>query len=265
MQLPGQLAASTLGDLLGALHRERITGQLELIERRGPSGAGVAGRRHCVHLSSGLVTLVESELPVTPLGEILQREGLVGARAVLWALGRIKAGDSRASGEILVSAGLARAEFIRAALRKQIQQRLDGLFALEDALITFHAARPVRGFAVKVSPLWPMDFLHGRARARDRAPRPSVRATTRPSPSPRPEAPPPRARPREVLGADERARARRLLGIDEGASAAEVRRAFRRLAALLHPDRCASAPTEEQQRSAARFARLSAAYHLLVG
>jgi curved DNA-binding protein CbpA len=43
-----------------------------------------------------------------------------------------------------------------------------------------------------------------------------------------------------------------------------VRRAFRRLASALHPDRLASAALEERQRQAARFAELSAAYHLLV-
>lgn len=255
MQLPGRLAASTLGDLLGALHRERITGQLELIERMG--GSGVSGRRHRIHLACGLVTFVESDVPVPPLGEILRREGLVGAAAIGWALGRIKAGDPRVSGEILVQSGLARAEYIRAGLRKQQKQRLDALFAIEDALVSFHTARPLGGPSVRVSPLWPADFLHGRPRSRDRA-------RTPPRAAPRKEAPPPRSETRSIPPVDERERARRLLGIDADASPAEVRRAFRRLAAELHPDRYAGAPREEQQKHAARFVRISAAYHLLV-
>jgi len=63
---------------------------------------------------------------------------------------------------------------------------------------------------------------------------------------------------------DERAKARRLLGIENATDPAEVRRAFRRLAIELHPDRHALAPAEQQRRTAAQFARLSAAYHLLV-
>ena len=58
--------------------------------------------------------------------------------------------------------------------------------------------------------------------------------------------------------------ARRLLGISEQASVAEVRRAFRKIATALHPDRHDGAPSAEQQRRVERFARISAAYHLLV-
>jgi hypothetical protein len=257
MQLPGRLAASTLGDLLGSLHRKAITGQLELIERRGPRGFGVPGKRHRIHLSRGLVTFVESDAQVLPLGEILRREGLVGAGAIGWTLGRIKAGDPRAAGEILIQAGLARPEYVRAGLRKQQKQRLDALFAIEDAFVAFHTARPLGGPTVRASPLWPADFLHGRPRSRDRA-RP-------PAASPREEAAP-RSRIREIppMDQDPREQARQLLGIDAGASPAEVRRAFRRLAAALHPDRHAGAPSEEQEKHAARFVQISAAYHLLV-
>ncbi|RYE89284.1 MAG: molecular chaperone DnaJ, partial [Myxococcales bacterium] len=48
MQLPGKLSLSTLGDLLGALHRGRTSGVLVLRETRGLS----AGRRHHIHLRS---------------------------------------------------------------------------------------------------------------------------------------------------------------------------------------------------------------------
>jgi hypothetical protein len=55
MLLPGRLSASTLGDLLGALHREQVTGQLDLVEIRGPRGRSVPGRRHRIELRQGLV------------------------------------------------------------------------------------------------------------------------------------------------------------------------------------------------------------------
>jgi hypothetical protein len=284
MQLPGRLAAATLGDLLGSLHRESITGQLELFELKGLRGLGVPGRCHRIHFTRGLITALESELPVTPIGEILRREGLVAAGAIAWVLRRIQAGDPRIAGEILVAEGFAHPEYIRAGLRKQLKQRLDALFTIEDAIVTFHTARPFGGLPGKVGPLWPNDFLHGRPRSRDRARVPgkgtagaASRASAGPSAArhsgpergpfrvpPGSEAPPPRSRTREVLRSDERERAHRLLGLTEGAGPAEVRRAFRRLAAELHPDRHMTAPAEVRRRHADHFARLSAAYHLLV-
>jgi DnaJ-domain-containing protein 1 len=185
MHLPRRLSASTLGDLLGSLHRERITGTVELSEIGGPFGHGIAGRLHRVHLRGGLVAEVETPLP---------------------------------------------AENLRA--------RMDALFSLADATIAFRTARPLPQPAAL---LGPADFLHGRPRARPRT---------------EPPAQPPAADPRDG--------AYRMLGIPRGAGIGEVRRAFRQLAAALHPDRLASAALEEQQRQAARFAELSAAYHLLV-
>jgi hypothetical protein len=55
MQLPGSLAQSTLGDLLGALHRAGQSGTLDLRETKGPQ----AGRVHRIHLQGGLVTAVQ--------------------------------------------------------------------------------------------------------------------------------------------------------------------------------------------------------------
>jgi len=104
------------------------------------------------------------------------------------------------------------------------------------------------GNAVRAAPLGPAEFLHGRPRARDkgRAPR---------NPPPAAAAP---------ITEDPSDRARRLLGIPRGAGLGEVRRAFRRMASALHPDRLGAAALEEQQRQSARFAELSAAYHVLV-
>jgi len=70
MQLPGRLRSTTLGDLLGTLHRARSTGTLELAEFHG--------RTHRVHLSRGLVVAVELDGPVPSLAEELRREGAVG-------------------------------------------------------------------------------------------------------------------------------------------------------------------------------------------
>lgn len=202
MHLPGRLSSSTLGDLLGSLHRERISGTIELCESGGPFGRGVPGRIHRIHLRGGLVAAVDTDLPAT------------GATA-----------------------------------RALVRARLDALFGLADATIAFRTARPLPD-AVRAAPLGPAEFLHGRPRARDRK---AGRGR-------RDDPPPPPA----VTSDDPAERARRILGIARGAGLGEVRRAFRRLASALHPDRLGAAALDEQQRQAARFAELSAAYHLLV-
>ncbi|MCS6900126.1 MAG: DnaJ domain-containing protein [Myxococcales bacterium] len=56
MNLPGKLRLSTLGDLLGTLHRAGISGTLALREIRGAT----AGRCHHVHLRRGLIVSVEA-------------------------------------------------------------------------------------------------------------------------------------------------------------------------------------------------------------
>jgi len=205
MHLPGRLSASTLGDLLGALHREGVTGLLELSEVRGPRGGGVPGRLHHIHLRGGLVVAVDTALP---------------------------------------GAGL--------------RGRLDAVFSLEEATVAFRTARPL-SHAERVHPLAPSEFLHGRPRARDRG-RPTGSG---PRVRERDDTPPPRSGVRAA--ADEaRDRALSLLGLGSDAGDGEVRRAFRRLASALHPDRLGAAPPEERRRMVARFAELSAAYHLLV-
>lgn len=203
MQLPRRLSASTLGDLLGALHREGVTGVLELSEIRGPNGSSVPGRIHRVHLRGGLVVGVES-----PLGA-------------------------------------------------DLRGRLDAVYAIEEATIAFRTARPLPDTAPKL--LLPREFLHGRPRARDRG------RTTPPPPRSRSndETPPPRSGVRPTAE-DAHDRARKLLGIPADAGLGEVRRAFRRLAGALHPDRLGDLAPDEQRRHAARFAELSAAYHVLV-
>jgi DnaJ-domain-containing protein 1 len=153
------------------------------------------------------------------------------------------------------------AQVIDAALRHQLRARLDALFRVRDAAISFHVARGrPRGRAAV--PLSPGEALAGRPRARD--------ARTA-------------GQPRDAKGVGERGRADaraadpvstfveetprkaalRVLGLSEGATAAEVRRAFRSVAKEAHPDLHAHATEPEKRALEARFALLSAAYHVL--
>ncbi|HSO00317.1 MAG TPA: DnaJ domain-containing protein [Candidatus Nanopelagicales bacterium] len=265
MLLPSRLSTSTLGDLLGALHRQGTTGLLELCELWAPGGAAVPGRQHRVQLYAGLVTAVETPLPAPRLGELLERRGALSSAAVARIAAINAARVGRLTGEQLVDAGLASREAVERALRAQLRARLDALFTLEEASICFHTARPLTDSLRRVGPLGPTDFLHGRPRARDRR-RPGAWSPPRPEPSrasssysssysPPPPPPPP---PSRTVRVDERRlRALQLLGLREGATDADVRRAFRRIAARVHPDRGPGGDT-------GAFAELSAAYHLLV-
>jgi hypothetical protein len=188
MHLPGRLSSSTLGDLLGSLHRAKITGTVELAEI-ATFGGIVPGRIHRVHLRAGLVVGVDTPLALSSL-----------------------------------------------------RDRLEALFELGDARVGFRTARPLASLA---APLGPAEFLHGRPRLRDRG------------------FDPPQSRPRPITD-DPTTRARRLLGLPKDAAVGEVRRAFRRMASALHPDRLTALGAEERAQKTARFAELSAAYHLLV-
>src|SRR4051794_22125770 len=93
MQLPGRLRATSFGDLLGVLHRERATGTLELAEFRG--------RTHRVHFSRGLVTAVELDGPASSLAEVLRRDRAVDDETLRRSLLRAIA-SRRLHGEVLV-------------------------------------------------------------------------------------------------------------------------------------------------------------------
>jgi hypothetical protein len=246
MHLPSRLSTSTLGDLLGALHRQRTTGLLELCELWTPSGATVPGRQHRIQLHAGLITAVDTPLPAPRLGELLEQSGALLSSAVARIAAVSAARIGRLTGEQLVTAGLVSPDAVERALRAQLRARLDAVFAIEEASICFHTARPLAEALRRIGPLPPGDFLHGRPRTRDR----------------RRAGPPPRPAPARAMD-ERRRRALQVLGLGEGASEADVRRAFRRLAARLHPDRGDAAGVPAAQRTA-RFAELSAAYHLLV-
>jgi DnaJ-domain-containing protein 1 len=236
MNLPGRLRLSTLGDMLGVLHRAGASGVLELIEQDG----SIAGRTHRVFLDSGLIDGVESRLATPKLGEILLREGLLGLEGVRLLLRKLVEQPGKKAGQILIDERLVDSSLLEASLRAQLKARLDALFSLRDALVRFHVRRPPRGRRSSI--LTPREFLHGRPRAR----------TGRPEPR----------RSEPTFDALERA-AYVLLGLEPGADAEAVRRAFRKLAALHHPDRHPSATPAEKALLAQRFAQITAAYHRL--
>ncbi len=253
MQLPGRLAKTTLGDLLGRLYRHGATGALEL------SLVGPPAQRHRVHLQRGLVVSVELDVasgtPPHRLGEILVREGLAREEDVAFALAKQRIlGDAAPSqGELLVRAGALTPEARDRGLRRQTRARLDLLFAwidgagaTRDGEIRFLVGPAATPRAPKMPvPLMPREYLHGRRRARVT----KREASSRPSP---------------VLQLSlDRLRAMRLLGVGTDADEAAIRRAFRAAAAKIHPDRHASASASERARLQVELAELSAAYHLL--
>ena len=159
MQLPGRLRATTLGDVLGALHREQATGTLELAEQ--------SGRTHRIHLAAGLVTSVELDRASASLAEILRRNDEIDEDTLRRSLLRAMA-SRRLHGEVLVRDFHLSAEIVGRALRNQAMVRLAALEEIADAQILFRVAvRPPRG-ALTDAPLGASEFLAGKKRLRDR-------------------------------------------------------------------------------------------------
>lgn len=235
MKLPGRLRLTTLGDVLGSLHRASASGVLELAEERGVT--------HRIYWSQGMITQVDTDLFRQRLGDLLARQGFLGARALARLARRLLEAPSQRAGEILIEEGFVSHELVSAGLRGQLRQKLESLFQLTDAQLTFRVPRPHEGHR---APLSPGEFLHGRPRARRRE-----RAET-----------PPRQPPRSApLSAGSHAYA--LLGLLPGADRTAIQQAFRRLARRLHPDSHPHADADERARLLSRFAELSAAYHAL--
>ena len=247
MQLPGRLKATTLGDLLGSLHRGRVSGTLELVE--------ASGRAHRIHLSNGLVTAVEVDRAASSLGEILRQQDEVDEDTLRRSLLRAMA-SRRLHGEVLVRDFHLSPEIVGRALRRQMMLRLQMLEELPDAQILYRVTvRPPRGALVD-EPLGASEFLAGKKRARDRGPEPAsgtYRFSSRASGSGFP-------------GAVDTARlsAYRTLGLGAGAPADEIKRAYRRLVREYHPDLHPDATHEERRALSARFAEVTAAYKSLV-
>ena len=230
---------------MGALYRDRQSGVVELIEVNGAS----AGRSHRIALDAGLVAGIDSSLKVARVGDILKSQGLVGDDAIRKLSRRLIETPGRRAGEILVEDVKLSPALVGAALRRQLRLRLDALVALEDAAVRFHVARPTPSDR-RTPPLSPREFLHGRPRARD----------TRPTGTNRADPPSGQSSGRERA----RVAALAVLGLPRAARRADVQRAFRQLAARVHPDRHPGASANEKAELLKRFSQLSAAYHLLV-
>jgi hypothetical protein len=250
MKLPGRLGATTLGDLLGALHRERASGTLELVEDRGVT----AGRVHRLFLSAGQVEQVETSLRALRLGELLGRYGWLSSDGARWLSRRLIEAPARRTGELLIERGLVAPEIVAAALRRQLRARLEALFGLGEALVRFHVPRP-RAFGEAMPPLSASEVLHGRPRARDRGRRPRTFDT---------EARRPAQTSVEPRVSMRRERALRTLGLNGEVDRVTLQRTFRSLAVRLHPDRHPAATPDQKAELMRRFAEVSAAYHLLV-
>lgn len=243
MRLPGRLNATTVGDLFGALYRDRITGTLELIQ----IGGVFPGRVHAVHLRHGLVQRVDA--PGRDLAALLLEQPSVGART-LEEIARhrraVPGGTDRDLIGHLVSTGAAPTNLIAATVRAQMRERLEALFKLPDAAVRFRVAiRPP--LSEETVPLGPSEFLHGRRRFRQTRGAEDSGAG---------------ARRRRLTTRD---RALTVLGLDPGAGPSAVQRAFRALAGRLHPDRYPCENELERKQRVQRFAEVSAAYHALVG
>jgi hypothetical protein len=229
MQLPGRFRSTSLGDLLGALHRAGATGTLELAEDRG--------RVHRVHLGRGRVVAVEVDGASPSLAEILRDEGAANDDVIRRSLLRSMA-SRRLHGQVLIDEFCLSPVVVGRALRRQLLTRLSTLERLADARVSFRVAvRPPRESLVD-APLEPREFLRGRRRARERAASPPLPVTDD-----------------LAWGA---------LGLAPGSAAAEIKRAYRRLAREVHPDLHPEA-TELQRRALAdRFIELTHAYKSLL-
>jgi DnaJ domain len=244
MDLPGRLRATTLGDLLGALHRARVNGTLELAEDRG--------RLHRVHLALGLVAAVELDAASPSLAEILRHDRAADDDVLRRSLLRAMA-SQRLHGEVLVDDFRLAPDVVGNALRRQVLARLAVLDKLTDARISFRVAVRVprgaltggpsstSGRAPWTPPLAPHEFLHGRRRRRE------CDGQTQ---GPQPPAKDPSSW--------------RVLGLPPGAQLDEIKRAYRRLARTVHPDLHPGASDEERRALQARFVAITDAYRTLV-
>jgi DnaJ-domain-containing protein 1 len=226
---------TTLGDLLGMLHRAEASGTLELTVD--------TGRAHRVHLSRGFVVAVEIDGAAPTLAEILRTEHRVSDELLRRSFLRAVT-SQRLHGDVLVHEFRIDKRVVDEAIRRQLSTRLEHLETLVDARIVFRVAiRPPRS-AILESPLAPSQFLRGRKRARDRG---NAKHDVKPA---------------ETHGG--RHSALRVLGVSREADPSEIRHAYRRLARTFHPDLHPSASEDERRVLAAHFQAVTEAYRALV-
>jgi hypothetical protein len=235
LRVPTSLESTTLGDVLGQMMRSSASGALYLVE----TGNARAGRAHRVHLRDGRPVVVASE--GDRIGELLASRGLVDEEAVQRASAHQRLGDRRLFGELVAALSAAPPRDVEACLHAQTRARLDRLFGLEGAQLSFFATNFEGGLegafgraARAASPLSPADYLHGRPRRRGTGRRPAMRGDE----------------PDTVL-----------LGVAPDATAEALRRAFRKRAFELHPDRAENASDRAVRQQL--LAKVSAAYHRL--
>jgi hypothetical protein len=195
----GRLRDATLGDLLGRLLRARLDGALVIDHD---------GRPARIHLRRGEVVAVEADGP--RLGALAVGERLLTPSELCEALARDV--SERRIGQKLVLAGHLRVWERDALLLTQRAARLEALFRLDDAEVSWSPPCPFPAGAAELPPMSPTRVLTGRPRRRARAGEPD---STR----------------RAALAS---------LGLHAEASRAEVRARYRALVLALHPDRGAA-------------------------
>jgi DnaJ-domain-containing protein 1 len=228
MNLPGRLRMTTLGDLLGTLHRAGASGTLELAED--------SGRTHRVYLSSGFVVAVEIDGAAPTLAEILKSERRVDDDLLRRSLLRAMS-SQRLHGDVLVRDFRIDEGVVDEALRRQLGSRLERLEHLADARVLFRVAVRVPRNAITERPLQASQFLAGKRRARE---------------------------PRSPEAAAGRHAAHRILGVSAEADPSEIRSAYRKLARAFHPDLHPAASEDERRALSARFQAVTEAYRALV-
>lgn len=236
MQLPGRLSSTTLGDLLGALYRERAHGALEIVER------GLGGRVHRVFVEAGLVTCVELDRASPTLGDVLRRESALDEETLRRSLLRALAQD-RLHGEVLVREFHLSPSVVERAVRTQTRHRLAALERLSDCDLRFRVAVRAPREALVIAP---EVFLHGRRRRRDELDKT------------------PRAQPTQPNETAARREARRVLGLSPYATSDDAKRAYRDLVRRTHPDLHPRATTEERRDLGRRLHAITVAYQTLV-
>ena len=228
LNLPSCLSQSTLGDVLGGLHRQRLSGVLQVI---------VGEHTHEIELQNGLLVRVTLAHDSKCLGAAL-RSRVPDAdqfeRGLGVALARSK--DERPLGERLLATRVASTRSVREALQELHQSRLNRLFSVSHARLRFRIIhRPTVSGLV-----WgPALFLHHRRRYRDRA------------------------KPVPHLSA-ELQHAFRTLGLKPGVGLASVKAAFRRFAAEVHPDKCAFLGSAAVEVATRRFREGAHSYRLVM-